>query len=101
MLMGRNAEKLSSSGRQRTSQRFEVFLITLLGSIVLWDTDHTILGDSNRKVIPQLLTRLPKRVNIAAAISHVDPLLVLRHRAQSLHTAFPDLRFTLPFLSLG
>src|SRR5258708_11977597 len=40
------------------------------------------------------------RVDIAAAIPHVDPLVVLRYPSDLVHTALPDLRFPRPFLAL-
>src|SRR5437879_3881426 len=40
------------------------------------------------------------RVNIAAAISHIDPLAIGRHPSDLFHTPLPDLRFSLPFLAL-
>src|SRR5258708_4465944 len=40
------------------------------------------------------------RGDIAAAISHIDPLVVLRYPSDLLHTALPDLRFPRPFLAL-
>src|SRR6266851_1947412 len=41
------------------------------------------------------------RGDSAAAIPHRDPLAIGRHPSDLLHTALPDLRFSLPFLALG
>lgn len=47
-----------------------------------------------------VLTDLPNRVHLAPALAHRDPLVIGWHSPDVLPTAFPDLRFSLPFLAL-
>src|SRR5258708_7848479 len=93
MTLSRNAHHMGISGWQATRKGFEMLLIQFRLLILLNTLHVTILGHTKHKVIAQLLTRLPKCVDIAAALSHVDPLVVFRDPSDLLDTVLPDLRF--------
>jgi hypothetical protein len=51
-----------------------------LGILCLWhlvEKHAAILGYTHYKIIPQLLAGLPKRVDVAAPVPYIDPLLLL------------------------
>src|SRR5947209_2909316 len=52
-------------------------------------------------VICQILTPLPETEDIAAPISHVDPLRVSRNWSDLLDTLFPDQRLAPPRVPLS
>src|SRR5258708_39817993 len=78
-MLGRNAHHMGIHCWKRTRQGFEMLLIEGRFSLLFRKLHITILSHAHHKVIAQFLTGLPKCVDIAAAVPHVDPLVVLRH----------------------
>jgi hypothetical protein len=91
---------MSIHAREGTSLGPQMPFVKLGLHILLSNFHVTILGHSQHKVIPKILTRLPKCVDIAVAITHIDPLVMLRHPPNLQHTLFPDMRFSSSFFAL-
>jgi len=58
--------------------------------LLFFDEHVAILGDSGDMVISQILTRLPEAEDVAAPISHIDPLRARRNGSDLLDALFPD-----------
>src|SRR2546423_1291067 len=86
--------------RQTTSGFFEMRSPQLPFFRLLFDPHAAILGHTDQEVVSVVLTRFPKREDIAPTIADIDPLLIGRDWADVLHTAFPHLRFSDPLFPL-
>lgn len=100
LTLGGNAHSVGIDGWQVTHQGFEMLRIEHGFCLPFGFLHITILGHSQHKIVSEIFTRLPKGVHIAAAISHVDPLVVLRDPSDLLDAVLPNLRFSLSLLAL-
>lgn len=60
----------------------------------------TVLGNPDRQIRTELLTRVPEREDIAAPIFSGDPLYAAGNRSNAAHTRLPDLRFACALVAL-
>src|SRR6266567_4380021 len=100
LTLGRNVQDPTTLRRQRTRQGFETQHFGVLRFRDLVEKHTAILSYADHKVIPQLFARLPKGVDIASPISHVDPLLLLWNGSDGLDAVLPYLRFSHALFSL-
>src|SRR6266702_4575713 len=90
-MLGGNGHHHGPLGRQTPCESFQVFCRRVF-TFVLFDEHVAILGDSGHIVISQLLTVLPEAEDIAAPVSHIDPLRVGRNWSDPLDALLPDER---------
>lgn len=77
-------------GRQLASACFEMQQAGIVAPLSLCSHNSTILGDTDGEVIAQRSTGLPEREDIAAPVSHGDPLAACGNGSDPVHALFPD-----------
>src|SRR6266581_3356809 len=85
-------QRFHTFGRQTPCESFQVFCRRVFTFVLFFDEHVAILGDSGHIVISQLLTVLPEAEDIAAPVSHIDPLGVGRNWSDPLDALLPDER---------
>src|SRR5260370_40048521 len=91
-MLGGNGHHHGPLGRQTPCESFQVFCRRVFTFVLFFDEHVAILGDSGHIVISQLLTVLPEAADIAAPVSHIDPLRVGRNWSDPLDALLPDER---------
>lgn len=85
-------------GRRLSGTTFQMKQLEIGTSLRLFSHTPTILGDTDHEVRAQLLARLPKG-EIAAPVSHREPLAASGNGSDAAHTLFPHLRLALALTS--
>src|SRR5260370_18161566 len=93
-MLGGNGHHHGPLGRQTPCESFQVFCRRVFTFVLFFDEHVAILSVSGNIVISQLLTVLPEAEDIAAPVSHIDPLRFGRTCSDPLDSLFSDERLT-------